>query len=518
MESIVRSPLLPSLVLIAAALTGAAAPGCNTSNDCNLFDCGSGGAAGATTGTSGGGTGGTGAGTPEGCVPKDASGPVADGCGVFVASTGKDNGLGTKASPIQTLKAAIDLAKDGEKRVYACAEAFKETLTVDADVTIFGGLDCTKDWTYSSTTRTVFTADPDAVPVHIAPGIRLTMEDVDVAAVDAEAPGGSSIAIIAEGMSQLDLARSAVTSGLAAAGADGESFSSTAADGTTGSTGVDACLGSQAITPPAPSNRCGDVDSAGGSGGISEAIQGSAGNPGLPQLSENGGTGEGATACKLGLVGANGMDGLPGDGGNGMGAIDATGYMGVAGNNGAPGTTAQGGGGGGGSKGGSGSGKCADMTKASGASGGSGGSGGCGGQGGNGGKAGGSSIGIISLGATLSFTETTITTKSGGKGGNGSDGQVGGLGAPGGNGGLVPPTANLLKAGCKGGPGGSGGTGGKGGGGQGGHSIGIAHIGAPPDETGVLIFVASPGEGGLGDGMGATTAGEDGVAANLQAF
>lgn len=513
-----RGPLSSSLVLFAAALSLSAAAGCyDNGNDCTLFDCGTGGAAGSTA-TSTAGSGGTGAGTPEGCVPRDAPGPVADGCGVFVSAAGDDSGLGTKASPVRSIAIALARAKDGEKRVYACAESFTEAVVVDADVTLFGGLDCTKDWSYSPTIRTVFTADPDAVPLHVASGARLTVEDIDVTAVDAAAPGGSSIALVAESMASVDLTRSALTAGAAAAGADGESFSGTAPDGATGSTGVDACLGAQAITPPAPVNRCGDVDSAGGSGGISEAIQGSAGNAGLPQLTDNGGAGEVASACKLGTAGADGTDGMPGDGGAGMGTIDAAGYAGVPGEDGSPGATAQGGGGGGGSKGGSGSGKCADAMKASGASGGSGGSGGCGGQGGHGGKAGGSSIGIVSLGATLLFSEVTITTKGGGAGGNGGDGMAGGIGAPGGNGGMVPASAMLLKAGCKGGPGGTGGTGGKGGGGHGGHSIGIAHIGAPPDTTGALLFVGSAGEGGLGDGMTTSTKGEKGVSTNLQAF
>lgn len=519
MESIVRDTLLPSLVLVALSLAGAALTGCySTSSDCNLFDCGEGGAGGGTTtGTDTGGTGGTG-GTPVECVPKDAPGPVADGCGIFVSVSGMDDATGTKASPVQTLATAILRAKDGEKRVYACAEAFTETLTVDAGVTVFGGLDCTKDWSYSTTARTLLTAAEGSVPLHVASGVSLALADVDVAAADAAVPGGSSIAVVAESMAALALTRSTVSAGVAMPGADGESFSSTAADGTTGSTGVDACLGPQAITPPAPVSRCGDIDSAGGSGGISEAIQGSAGNAGLPQITENGGTGEVATACKLGTVGASGMDGQSGNGATGIGLIDAAGYVGVTGSNGTPGTTAQGGGGGGGSKGGSGASKCPDAAKASGASGGSGGSGGCGGQGGNGGKPGGSSIGIVSLGATLTFSEVTITAKGGGTGGAGSDGQAGGLGAPGGNGGAVPMGASLLKPGCKGGPGGNGGLGGKGGGGLGGHSIGIAHTGVPPAKDGLLLFIGSAGNGGAGDGMSDTTEGDKGTAAELLAF
>lgn len=515
-----RDPLIPSLVLVAASLSLAASAGCyNTAGDCNLFNCGTGGAAGSTTSSTAGGDGGTGASTPDGCVPKDAPGPVADGCGVFVSPSGDDSGLGTKASPVQTIATAILRAKEGEKRIYACADVFSAALDVDAGVTIFGGLDCAADWSYSPIARTVLTSDPDTVPLHLAAAVPLAMSDVDVTAADAALAGGSSIAIIAESMASLSLTRSTVTAGVAMAGEDGASFSSTAMDGATGSTGADACLAAQAITSPAPVNRCGDIDSAGGSGGLSEAIQGSAGNAGLPLITDNGGAGEVAAACKLGTAGTDGTNGEAGEGATGMGILDAAGYTGVAGKDGFPGTTAQGGGGGGGSKGGSGSGKCADATKASGASGGSGGSGGCGGQGGRGGKPGGSSIGLASLGATIVFGgDVTIIAKTGGKGGSGSDGQTGGIGAPGGNGGAVPGSATLLKAGCKGGPGGAGGTGGKGGGGHGGHSIAVAYTGAPPETTGAVLFIGSAGEGGLGDGAISGTEGEKGVAVKVQLF
>lgn len=513
-----RSPLLVSLALASMALSFTTATGCyNVSGDCNLINCGSGGAAGATTGTSGGGTGGTGAGTPEGCVPKDASGPVADGCGIFVATSGGDNGLGTKASPVQTLKAAIARAKDGEKRVYACAETFDETVTVDADVTIFGGLDCSKDWSYSPTIRTLFTAPPDSIPLHVVTGAGLRMEDVDVTAADAVSPGGSSIAIIAESMAVLDLSRAAINSGVPSDGLDGAGFPGPAADGAKGVSGVGACTAGVTNTPDPPVNRCGDMLSSGGGGGDGALANGQPGQAGVPLVNNNGGTGEGITACTDGTAGADGMDGIAGTGASGLGAIDGTGYTGVAGEAGEAGTPAQGGGGGGGAKGGTGAGKCANAAQAGGASGGTGGSGGCGGEGAAGGGPAGSSIGIVSLGATLLFSEVTITAKKGGRGGNGGKGQGGGIGGSGGSGGSVP-NGSVLKFGCAGGAGGTGGKGGNGGGGLGGHSIGIAHVGALPDTTGAAIFVASPGDGGTGDGVSDTTNGAKGVAVETQAF
>ena len=136
-----RTPFLLSVALASVTLSAATATGCyNVAGDCNLFDCGSGGGGSTGTNTAGGGTGGTT--IPDGCVPRDASGPVADGCGIFVGSIGNDENAGTKGNPVQTLQNAIAKAKEGEGRVYACAEIFTESFTVDADVTIFGGLDC----------------------------------------------------------------------------------------------------------------------------------------------------------------------------------------------------------------------------------------------------------------------------------------------------------------------------------------------------------------------------------------
>ncbi len=99
--------------------------------DCGyLLNCSSG-----ASSSSGGG------GAPSGCVPSDSMSPVGDGCGVFVSSSmGADAGAGTKAAPVKTLAAAITQAKGG--RVYACAEAFTEAVTLVEGVTIFGGLDC----------------------------------------------------------------------------------------------------------------------------------------------------------------------------------------------------------------------------------------------------------------------------------------------------------------------------------------------------------------------------------------
>src|SRR5262249_55354535 len=96
---------------------------------------------GASTSSGGGG------GTPAACIPSENGGPVVNDCGVFVSSSkGKDGTPGTKENPVQTLDAAITLAKTGAMRVYACAETFTGTVTIDDRIELYGGLDCTKDW------------------------------------------------------------------------------------------------------------------------------------------------------------------------------------------------------------------------------------------------------------------------------------------------------------------------------------------------------------------------------------
>lgn len=520
-----RSRLSLLLVPAFAAGWGALSVGCyDAAGDCNLFACGTGGSTTSTTSVGGGGTSGsggstgtsgTGGSTPEECVPSEANGPVADGCGVFVDPAGADDGLGTKDSPLRTLAAAITAAKDKSSRVYACAVTFTENVAIASNVTVYGGLDCAADWEYAGgSKRTVWTTDPDRVPVQLTSGISVSLLDVDVVASDSAAPGGSSIAVIADAGSTLSLTRCSVTAGAGADGMSGGNIPGTGAMGETGPDGLNACTALEVHTPDPPINACPDVMSVGGAGGLGGALIGGAGTAGAPGA-DNKGLGEGAAVCTDGGPGATGADGAPGLGGGGLGAISASGYLGVNGSDGTTGAPGQGGGGGGGGKGGTGSGKCASAAVAGGASGGAGGSGGCGGQGGIGGQAGGSSIGILSLGASLSFTDVDITSGKGALGGAGGTGQSGGFGGFGGVGGLPVGT---LHAGCNGGQGGKGGKGGTAGGGLGGHSIGVAYSGAAPDLTGATILPGAAGDGGPGDGVDATTAGAAGVAMESQAF
>lgn len=474
------------------------------------------------------GTGGSGGSTtttvPSGCIPFNVSTPVADDCGVFVSSSkGADTNEGTKDAPFKTIDAALGAAKG--KPVYLCGEVFDEAVELKAGALIYGALDCAASWAYAADKRTAVQAPADMIALRVASKASVELYDIDVTAADATVPGGSSIAVLAEAEADVMLSRSAVQAGSGANGAEGAAFDMPATAGGDGLPGKDACTGNFVEPGLGAKNTCEMEESISGAGGIGTEASGGAGSPGSPLGVMNGGQGEVATACTAGTAGDLGAPGLAGPGASGLGSLGVTGFSGVAGSDGLPGKVGQGGGGGGGAKGG-GAGampndkkQCGAVSNAmgtAGASGASGGAGGCGGSGGKGGGAGGASIGVVSLGATLTFSEVTITTKAGGKGGSGGTGQAGGTGGNGGAGGKVPAAATDLKPGCAGGPGGAGGSGGKGGGGLGGHSIGIAYTGGAPVTEGVQIVFGAPGDGGTGEGD--TGNGAAGVAAQVQEF
>ncbi len=88
--------------------------------------------------------------TPENVIEK---------CGVF-ARADADPALadGTREHPHPTLQAAIDEAAAAGKRVFACTVApFEESVVVDKQQEIWGGVDCEDDWSYAETSRTTLT-------------------------------------------------------------------------------------------------------------------------------------------------------------------------------------------------------------------------------------------------------------------------------------------------------------------------------------------------------------------------
>lgn len=522
-----RLALLTASVSACGLALSAQLVGCfNSAADCDLnpkLRCGawavpvSGATTTSTTTGGGGGAGGGGGGTggdgggggiPAGCVPSDIDMPVASTCGVFVSSSlGDDSNEGSKSAPLASLAVAIGKASTKGVPLYACAETFVEAVALGAPVTIYGGLDCAADWAYvGPTKKSLLMGKADEVPLRMsAEADGTAIYDFTIQAADATAPGGSSIAIIADAV-KAAIVRCDVVAGNGATGAVGmtpmDSVGPTDPSDATivGNSGATACAsatsqlgGDPKENPLCPAANGGPIGGLGGSGLIASGANGEA-NPATSQTAL-GGQGQPASdptwSCAVGggAVGSNGAPGTSGTGASGLGELSASGFLGVPGGAGGLGAPAQGGGGGGGAKG---------KALCAGASGGGGGAGGCGGNGGLGGQAGGASIGIASIGATLTFTGVTITTGQGGSGGDGGDGQGGGVGGNGGNGGIgdanVPAT---LKA-CNGGAGGQGGFGGKGGGGQGGHSVGLAYTGAVGAIEGLTIVVGTPGPGGLG--------------------
>jgi hypothetical protein len=506
----------------AAALFGFITASCfNYLDDCWRYAVCSSEATGSSSGSSGDG------GVDPKCVPSANDSPIAESCGVFVSSSqGNDANDGTQDKPIKTLAKALQLAVKDSKPVYACAETFNEAVSLEAGAALYGGLECTNSWRYvGETTKTMLAPGPALIPLTLAGGTGSThIEDVLFKAADAMAEGGSSIAAVAGDGATVELMRCELIAGSGRDGVMGASPTDSLGPfdqndpAIRGADGAAACSGDVATGNPGGAGTQNALcsASAGGNGGAGQITNGEDGTDGSPAgafgLHGTGQPAMGVWSCglgngKIGDSGANGANGAGAQGDTGLGTLTTEGLTGAAGEPGKDGAPGQGGGGGGGAKG---------KAACNGASGGGGGAGGCGGKGGLGGQAGGASIALVSLGASLSFTEVKLTAANGGIGGEGGYGQGA---APGGNGGIGGPgdlSSPITSKACSGGEGGAGGTGGKGGGGRGGHSLGIAFTGAPPQTDGVTITTGTPGKGGPGADMAGQ--GADGVKADTQAF
>ena len=458
------------------------------------------------------------------CFGQPTAENTVEKCGVF-ARAGADPALadGTREHPYPTLQKAVSEAAAQGKRVFACTVgSFAESVVVDAQQEIWGGLDCTNEWSYQATARTVLKGLVEQPAMFLtvnAGGSRIVSFFIE--SPDAVSPGGSSVPIIADaGDKETTFWRCDLVAGNGADGADDSPPNGSAPAGANaalpGQIGgaTAACTSSPVSGGDAGMTSCDDGQSAGGkggNGGLAPAGAGQSGQDGSPTPASNpmqfgeGGDGQSVAACTNGSPGAPGLLGVHGEGGWAKGIATVDGIQPVNGMPGTGGARGQGGGGGGGAKAGT---FCMPgLVAGAGASGGGGGAGGCGGKGGNGGKSGGNSIGVISLGSDIRMLDSTITTGKGGKGGQGAAGQAGGAGGQGAPGGASSGLAGS-SAGCAGGDGGTGGLGGSGGGGRGGHSIGIVyHAPFGPAWMGSSWFLGAQGEGGLG-GPGNESAGK----------
>jgi hypothetical protein len=465
------------------------------------------------------------------CAGDPSSNPsvLKDSCGVFVAPAGNDEtGAGTGASPYRTLGKAIKAAGEkGATRVFVCSDTYPESVVIPGGLELFGSLACPDGAWAPGADKSVIAGLPDTIAARLEGGGPILLEGFSIVAANATTAGGSSIAVLAEPMSKVELRGCDLTAGDGAKGEPGMNGNPEppVMPMTTDDNKGRAACGHPVNNPGGLEhlNNCGspDDESIGGPGGTGYDIQAGPGAPGIARPEPMEPTGAGGLAgvdCGLGgdgQSGTAGADGEPGESGQGNGTLSiAAGFRGVPGGDGGKGKPGQGGGGGGGQKGTSNG--CPGGTSGAGASGGSGGAGGCGGEGGGGGKAGGSSIALVSIDASVTLTDVRLQAGSGGDGGAGGSAQVGGGGAPGAMGGSNNGNV-ALKIGCMGGTGGPGGSGGPGAGGSGGHSLGIAYFGLVP--AGMIdVKLGGFGAGGQGGGGSLANKGNPGQAKDVLQF
>ena len=466
---------------------------------------------------------------PTDTLPTDNACAINEKFGLFVSSSrGSPAGDGSMARPFPSVQQAIDAAKTSRLRVYACAESFKESLTLADGVSLFGYFDCsTPKWTVShGRARIDSPASPAATVTGAVSPTRI--EAFEFNAPDATAPSASSIGWIAVSSPGVSIYYARIHAGTGKKGADGVDGIQLTQNGTLdGTSGVvvgecgggiarSACdalhsggLGGTSVCNGAPDHTGGQ----GGNGGFGGQwghttilVQIQPATFGSPQP----GTATTAVGANDDHVhsaapGGKGADGANGASSAALGAFSAQGYApadGAAGADGKPGTA-----------GGGGAGLppiISDMTSSStdwyGPSGAGGGAGGCPGLAGTAGKGGGASIAIVAIDSPLHIHKSTIEASQGGDGGKGTFGSN-------------PTRAGTAGVGVSdpkygpnplGGYGGGGGLSGLSGHGAGGPSIAIVHHGGAPD-----LDATVPTVGAGGAGQVALTSGAKVIAASI---
>lgn len=439
--------------------------------------------------------------TPVGGPPLD---------GVFVSSSrGDDTGSGAMENPVKTLARALAIGKERKARVIACAELFRESLTLVDGVSAFGSYDCNQSpWKQVPARARIVSPTSPAVTGR---GLTLTtkLDGFEIIAPDLDGTpatdeAGTSIGLEVRDSKGLVVSQSLVHGGKGAPGTDGTPGAVN--DRTKASNGTDAydqtsrtcpdpvlmnCSGRTLPGPPGGTTTCliGPNGGPGGQGGDSRWWANSAestapyeyrGRPFVATATTAvGGLNEGAGGTGKGLPGARGVNGPDGpNGSNGAWLLTATGFARGNGTAGGPGLPGGGGGGGGGARykftpEGAGISPTGDMYYAT-ASGGGGAGGGCGGQAGTPGTGGGASIGALIIDTAMTFERTRLESSAGGRAGKGNLGTAGIVGGTGGAG-----TYHGAPTTGKGGDGGSGGDGGASGHGAPGPSIAIAYTEKP---------------------------------------
>ena len=410
---------------------------------------------------------------------------VVDEVGIFVSPNGNFGASGTKADPVKTINEGVEKATATKRtRVYVCEGTYAESISLTSAIGIYGGYDCT--FQYTKGKPQITSASGVGVAVRSVTDA-VVVEDMIIKASSRQAtPGDSAIAVLVLGSASVTLRRVELTAGAGQPGQKGGSLSNYAGQAPQGGTGAATTGGSS------PAYVCLDGTSSTGGHGANGDGAGFTSGTSKPVITNPNAGASLESTCMAGSVGQDGAA-TPATGGLAAapGIVTMTGWdiskLGDPASNGNP---AQGGGGGGARTGFS-------------ESGGGGGSGGCGGAGAKAGTNGGASIGLLSFKSKVSVESGAITTAIGGKGGQGGDGQ------PGQGGGDAGKAST-----CFGGTGGNGAGGNGGAGGAGGDSIAVASGGgeAPLTSADTTLTVTSGGAGGDGGaaGMGSGNPGNTG--------
>lgn len=475
---------------------------------------------------------------PDNCdvtkLPTETPCVIHESVGVFVSlSKGRDDGLGTRESPLKDVSKAIEGAAPTGRRVYVCAETYEAPLKLADGISVFGYFDCIgADWKVIEARAKV--APREGVAATAKGIVKPTrIEALDIVSADGKGPGDSSIAFVAQDASGVSFVNTRIAAGKGRDGVDGKAaiqlFASGVLNGAPAlredNCNLDTtCPAQHAVNRPGGKNTCtgapGHDGGPGGDGGKTteyrkRGARDGFGNCSLIVLSGVGqcfvpqGTAEtgfpktatamtaaGATMTAAAQPGAAGKDGI--DGPNGVGVLSAEGYKAGDGTPGTDGEPGQGGGGGS-SRGVD---DAMNVTFAPyswwGTSGGGGGAGGCPGLAGGAGTGGGASIAVLAVRSPMHFdAKSVVASTAAGRGGAGTNpSSATNGGSAGGN--TVDNYPFVVGA-----AGGRGGGGGRSGSGASGPSFGIAWTGARPvvETTPTVGPPASPPAAGLPAGV-----------------
>lgn len=452
---------------------------------------------------------------PAGCDgsrgPKDDPCVVDESLGVFVSQTlGNDaTGDGTRAKPFATLAKAIQSAAKTGRRVYACAEAYGESVTLAEGISLYGYLDCHASWSVAPSLRATIQSPTSPALQGTGLTMPLRVEGFDMNAPASSLPSSSAIAVKLSAVTDLTIASSRIhalagTDGTTAAPAAALTNAASSIDGGASIRGYQCSSTTLASCQQSPLVGAGGTNACAGLNGFVGGPGGNGGSGGVyvvgvvsgstVQIAANPGPSLAAAATSStagpGAAGAPGGDGSSGTSSSG-GVFSEQGFTPGSGTVGQNGTAGQGGGGGNG----------AALTAADtgtipvhqpypyyGNAGAGGGAGGCPGIAGSPGTGGGASIGLFSVNSGVRLLDATIVTEKGGAGGAGSlpsDPTAGGQAGMN----VSGHAANAAGAGGRGGRGGVSGSG------AGGPSIAVVYKGTIPNLSGATTTVGAAGAG-----------------------